>query len=85
MAIAMPSAGAVSLAIDPELPRDAYTAIGFPAFGQRALRADIVEKLHARLAADFDTPGDDARLAELASLAGTRREQLPSVLAAFAE
>lgn len=84
VALAIPSAGAVSLAIDPEVPRDAYTAIGFPAFGQRALRADIVEKLHARLA-EFDTLDEDTRLAELASLAGTRREQLPSVLAAFAK
>lgn len=74
--IAIPRPGAVSLPVEPGVDAGAYTAIGFPVFGPRALRADIVEKIHAKLAGP-EPP------TELAGLAGIKRELVPELLAAF--
>ena len=49
-----PRPGAVSIAARGAEPR-AYAAIGYPVFGGRALRADVVERVHRALSA-----GDDA-------------------------
>ena len=46
---AVPPAGAVSFAPDPEVPPAIYTALGFPLFGGRAIRADVVEAAARRL------------------------------------
>jgi ATP-dependent RNA helicase SUPV3L1/SUV3 len=80
-----PAAGAVALIPDPEIDPGAYTALGFPVFGSRALRADIVERVVAelrRLDAEageegFELPG------ALAGKAGVRREELPELVAAL--
>ncbi len=84
--IEIPRPGAVALVPDAEIDPGAYTALGYPVFGTRALRADIVERLHAevtrlRAAAgeEFEPPG------ELAALAGVRREELPEIVAALGE
>jgi ATP-dependent RNA helicase SUPV3L1/SUV3 len=84
--IEIPRPGAVALRPNPDIDPGAYTALGYPVFGTRALRADIVERLHAELtrlrdAADndeFEPPG------ELAALAGVRRDELPELVKALA-
>jgi ATP-dependent RNA helicase SUPV3L1/SUV3 len=78
--MAIPRPGAVSLVPDPDVDVGAYTAIGFPVFGPRALRADIVEKIHAELAA---LDGEGELPVGIGSRAGVRREELPELLAAF--
>jgi ATP-dependent RNA helicase SUPV3L1/SUV3 len=80
--MAIPRPGAVSLLPDPEVDVGAYTAIGFPVFGPRALRADIVERIHAELAALEGEAGFELSVA-IGSRAGVRREELPELLAAF--
>lgn len=84
--LAIPRPGAVSLLPDREVDRGAYTAIGFPVFGPRALRADIVERIQAALerldAAAEPEQGFELPVA-LGSQAGARRDELPELLAAF--
>ena len=79
--IEIPRAGAVALVPDHEIDPAAYTALGFPVWGTRALRADIVERVHERLDrhgdASFECP------AELAGIAGVRRDELPPLLEAL--
>jgi ATP-dependent RNA helicase SUPV3L1/SUV3 len=85
--IEIPRPGAVALVPNPEIDPGAYTALGYPVFGTRALRADIVERVHAELeglrnAADpdgFEPPG------ELAALAGVRRDELPELVRALGQ
>jgi ATP-dependent RNA helicase SUPV3L1/SUV3 len=77
-----PRPGAVSLVPDPTLDPDAYTAIGYPVFGTRALRADVVERTSASLAelavrGPFELPG------ELSARAGVRRDELGQLLEAL--
>ena len=75
-----PRTGAVSLEPDPAIDPHAYTALGFPVFGGRAIRADIVERLDAELT---KLGAGDRRFAtpvHLAGIAGVRREGLPAVL-----
>ena len=52
-ALRPPSGGAVSFPAGRDLDHAAYTAIGFPVFGPRAVRADVIARVHARL---LDTP-----------------------------
>jgi ATP-dependent RNA helicase SUPV3L1/SUV3 len=82
--IEIPRPGAVALVPNPEIDPGAYTALGYPVFGTRALRADIVERLYAELARlrgaagpEFEPP------AELAALAGVRRDKLPELITAL--
>lgn len=77
-----PRPGAVSLDPDPQVDPGAYTALGFPVIGGRAIRADIVERLHAELQA-HGREGSFAAPARVASLAGVRREALAPVLDAL--
>jgi ATP-dependent RNA helicase SUPV3L1/SUV3 len=76
--IAIPKPGAVSLVPESGVDVGAYTAIGFPVFGPRALRVDVAERIHAELVAG-------AGEVEIGSWAGVRREELPELLAAFRE
>jgi ATP-dependent RNA helicase SUPV3L1/SUV3 len=70
-ALRPPSGGAVSFPIGRGIDHAAFTAIGFPVFGPRAVRADVAERVRARLAAlDLEAPD-----AEMASWLGcTTRE-----------
>jgi ATP-dependent RNA helicase SUPV3L1/SUV3 len=84
--IEIPRPRAVALVPKPEIDPGAYTALGYPVFGTRALRADIVERLHAELARlrdavgpEFEPPG------ELAALAGVRRDELPELVSALGQ
>jgi ATP-dependent RNA helicase SUPV3L1/SUV3 len=86
--IEIPRPGAVALVPNPEIDPGAYTALGYPVFGTRALRADIVERVHAELARLRDAAGPeglDEPPAELAALAGVRRDELPQLVLALAE
>lgn len=85
--IEIPRPGAVALVPNPEIDPGAYTALGYPVFGTRALRADIVERVHAELARlrDAAGPAGFEPPAELAALAGVRRDELPQLVLALAE
>jgi ATP-dependent RNA helicase SUPV3L1/SUV3 len=85
--IEIPRPGAVALVPNPEIDPGAYTALGYPVFGTRALRADIVERLHAELARLRDAAGSEAfePPGELAALAGVRRDELPQLVLALAQ
>jgi ATP-dependent RNA helicase SUPV3L1/SUV3 len=48
-ALRPPSGGAVSFPAGRGIDRGAYTAIGFPVFAMRAVRADVAARVHARL------------------------------------
>ena len=62
----------MSLPRHPDLSDDVYTAIGFPVFGDRALRADIAETVGERLA--HGAPGR-----EIAMRLGCGIDELPSL------
>jgi ATP-dependent RNA helicase SUPV3L1/SUV3 len=47
---ALPCPGSASVLRDPHYEQALYMAIGHPVFGGRAIRADVVERLHALLA-----------------------------------
>jgi ATP-dependent RNA helicase SUPV3L1/SUV3 len=58
-----------------------YTALGYPVFGSRAIRADVAERIGGVLDAVGDEPF--VPLVELATWLGCPREELESVVAAF--
>ncbi len=78
----IPRAGAVALLPDPEIDQGAYTALGYPVFGPRALRVDIVERVVAELQ-ELGKAGELELPSELASRLGVRRDELPAVLVAL--
>ncbi|WP_244924041.1 helicase-related protein [Enhygromyxa salina] len=61
--VEVPTPEAVALVPNPDVNPNAYTALGFPVFGGRALRADVVERVDAMLRGlaqasdDADEPG----------------------------
>jgi hypothetical protein len=70
--LAAPRPGAPSLATDEDLPPAIYASIGYPAFGARAIRADLVDGIAARLSGG-------ARPGDIASRLGCRAAAIPSV------
>ena len=57
----------------------AYTAIGFPVLGPRAIRADVLDRVVEHVTrSTADAPADDAKLA---SWIGAPRSELKRVLA----
>ena len=76
-ALAAPRPGAPSLATDADLPSAIYTSIGYPVFGARAIRADLVDGIAARLFGG-------ARAADVASRLGCRVAAVASVREALA-
>jgi ATP-dependent RNA helicase SUPV3L1/SUV3 len=77
-ALRPPSGGAVSFPAGRGLDHAAYTAIGFPVFGPRAVRADVAARVHASLA---DSPLDT----DLASWLGCPTRDLRRLLTALTE
>ncbi len=75
--LAIPRPGAASLATDEDLPPAIYTSIGYPAFGARAIRADLVDGIAARLSGG-------ARDGDIASRLGCRAAAVASVREALA-
>lgn len=74
-----PRPGAVALIPDDEVDLDAYTALGYPVFGTRALRADIVERAQDLLTTLADQ-GPFELPVELAGRCGVPRDELPELL-----
>jgi ATP-dependent RNA helicase SUPV3L1/SUV3 len=78
-ALRAPAGGAVSFAPSRGVDRRAWTAIGYPALGPRAIRADVLDRVLSRIqASPADEPADDAKLA---SWIGAPRSELRKVLA----
>ncbi len=73
-----PRSGAVSLRVGSGADPRAYAAIGFPVFGGRAIRADVVEQVDRLLAA-----GGEADLATLADLLRCPSREAAGVVAAL--
>ena len=81
-----PRPGAVALVPAPDVDPGAYTALGFPVFGPRGIRADIAERVHAGLAAVAEAgpfTADGPEVVPIAAQAGVRRDELPELIAAF--
>ncbi len=76
----LPARGRVSMVVNAPLPVAYYAAIGYPVFGPRAIRADIVERLAAR-ARQLAVKGPFEIGAGLSSLAGCPPQALALVLA----
>ena len=76
----LPAQGRVSMVVDATLPAAYYGAIGYPVFGPRAIRADIVERLAAQ-ARRLAVKGPFEIGAGLSSLAGCPPQALALVLA----
>jgi ATP-dependent RNA helicase SUPV3L1/SUV3 len=77
-----PRPGAVALVPDPKIDPDAYTAIGYPVFGARALRADVVERVNASLA-ELAARGPFELPRELSARSGVRRDELGELVEAL--
>ena len=77
-----PRPGAVALVPNPAIDPDAYTAIGYPVFGTRALRADVLERVSASLA-ELAARGPFELPSELSARAGVRRDELGELVAAL--
>lgn len=78
--LAAPSSGAVSLTPRRGINREAYTAIGFPIVGPRAIRADVLDRVIERIRSGT-AEGEDEE-AMLASWIGASRGELRKVLGA---
>ena len=75
--IAAPRPGAASLATDEDVPPAIYASVGYPAYGERAIRADLVDGIAARLSGG-------ARAGDIASRLGCRVGAVTSVREALA-
>lgn len=73
-----PAGGAVSFTPSRGVDRRAYTAIGFPVVGPRAIRADVLDRVLERARASTEAePADDTKLA---SWIGASRSELRKVI-----
>jgi ATP-dependent RNA helicase SUPV3L1/SUV3 len=77
--LARPAPGAVSIAPAKGVDPAAYTAIGYPVFGGRAIRADVVERVHKALSGDAEGVEDG----RLASWMGCPAREVPRIVAAL--
>ena len=82
---ALPRAGAVSTAAIPGVEPRAYTMIGYPVFGARAIRSDVAERVHRALAETTEDQGDGEvkgpSIKQLASLLGCPAREVPAITA----
>jgi ATP-dependent RNA helicase SUPV3L1/SUV3 len=76
-----PLSTAPSLTFDTGLEPGAYTAIGYPIFGRRAIRADVADRIAEVLHGAGGEPF--APLAELAAWLGCSRGELEAIVPAF--
>ncbi len=81
-AIAAPAGGAVSFVPSRGIDRLAYTALGFPVVGPRAIRADVLDRVQEHVRRDdTEEPLDEAMLA---TWIGAPTQELRRVLQAMA-
>lgn len=78
---ACPRIGAVSLPLVSGVGPRAYAAIGYPVFGARAIRADVVERVHRALTGHGD--GEIPAAGRLASWIGCSMRDVPSIAQAL--
>jgi ATP-dependent RNA helicase SUPV3L1/SUV3 len=74
-----PRPGAVSLSAARGVDPRAYAAIGYPVFGARAIRADVVERVHRALAEGGEAAGEGT----LASWMGCPAREVPRIAEAL--
>lgn len=76
-----PRPGAVSIPAPRGADPKAYAAIGYPIFGARAIRADVVERVHRALAASGEGEGEAERPSpgRLASWLGCPAREAPRI------
>ncbi|MEO7329207.1 MAG: helicase, partial [Minicystis sp.] len=72
-----PRPGALSMLLPRGLDPGAFTRIGYPVFGTRAIRADLVERFHQALS------GEDPGAPALASLLGCTPREVPWIAQAL--
>ena len=79
----LPRAGSVSMAALSGVAPRAYLLIGYPVFDARAIRADVVERVHAALAARGagEGEGQGPSVSQLASLLGCPAREVPTIVA----
>ena len=75
----VPAEGAVSLDAE-ESADDYYRLLGYPVFGGRAIRADVVERVDARLKAAAVDGKVEELPAQLPSWLGVERSRIPAIL-----
>jgi ATP-dependent RNA helicase SUPV3L1/SUV3 len=75
----LPRAGAVSMRAPPGADGRAYASIGFPIFGARAIRADVVERARRALA------GENGERDRLSSLLGCPAREVPAIAEALSD
>ena len=63
----LPRVGAVSMPVTRGVDPKAYTLIGYPVFGGRAIRGDVAERLHATLIGSGEGEGEGEREGEVVS------------------
>ena len=71
------------MAATPGVAPTAYLLIGYPVFGARAIRADVVERVHRALAARAAGEGEEQgpSASQLASLLGCSAREVPTIVA----
>jgi ATP-dependent RNA helicase SUPV3L1/SUV3 len=83
MSMDAPRPGAASVVVQPGMDTALYTAMGYPVFGPRAIRADMAERA-SRVLADAGREGRPFGLPpQLSSLLGCKADVLPDVATAF--
>lgn len=78
--LAPPSGGAVSFVPSRGVDRQAYTALGFPVLGPRAIRADVLDRVLGQVVQRLESE-DDGDDAMLATWIGAPKSELRKVLA----
>ncbi len=78
----VPAPACVCMNVDPRFETAAYTRIGFPVFGPKAIRADLAERIHVYLALE---PGEEsfAVPSQVARWLGCRIGEVPPIARAF--
>lgn len=81
----LPAPGIPSVEAREELAAAAYTAMGYPVFGARAIRADLVERVHGTLATLARRAGNDpfAWPEQIARWLRCPPEAVPDIVASF--
>ena len=83
----LPRPGAVSTPAVKGVDLRAYTLIGYPVFSGRAIRADVVERVHRALTSKEAGEGEAARepptVGQLASLLGCPAHEVPGIIEAI--
>jgi ATP-dependent RNA helicase SUPV3L1/SUV3 len=78
-----PRAGAPSMDVNAGMSPELYALAGYVVFGPRAIRSDMVERLHHALAACARKRGAFTPPPDLASWLGCKKQLVPEIVVAF--